>query len=69
MRYLYDFRAFGPFSEGGVFSIFVGGSEAQKKVCAPKIGLKLPAPSISCTFCRRNIFLMWGGVGGGVDRG
>ena len=43
----------------------VGGSEAKKKVCVPKIGLKFPAPFINFIFCRRKIFLMWlGGLAG-----
>ena len=32
-----------------------------KKVCVPKIGLKLPAPLIGIIFCLRKIFLMWVG--------
>ena len=40
-----------------------GGSEAKKKSCVPKIGLKFPAPLINFIFCRRTIFsdVVWVG--------
>ena len=39
--------------------------EAEKKVCAPKIGLRLRTPLINFFFCLRTSFLMgWGGGGG-----
>ena len=40
-----------PLQKGGV-------GRGQKKVCAPTIGLKFPAPLINFTFCRRQILLM-----------
>ena len=48
--------------------LLLKGQRPKKKARAPKIGLKLPAPLISSIFCRRNIFLMWGGGGRGWPR-
>ena len=44
----------------------VGGwVRGQKKVCVPKITLKIPAPLIDFIFCWMKILLMWGGGGSG----
>ena len=45
---------------------WVGGSEAKKKVCVPKIDLQVRAPLITFIFFLRKNFLMW--VGGWVGQ-
>ena len=46
----------------------MGGSEANTKVCVPKIGLKFPASLVHFIFPRRKMFLMGGGGRPGLAR-
>ena len=46
-----------------------GGGVRGEKVCVPKIGLKFRAPLIHFIFCRRKIFLIFGGGAAGAGQG